>query len=528
MCADSLHKRPAADGPAVTDAGLAAPHGEPAGPEREPAAAPGRDAPDAPARDAASAPTGDAARLINPAIRAYMDTLSLQRFYGGYVIAPLPEQILNLGIGEVGGIELPEELAALHRRFVAGHDLTGLSTRYVGTLGIPETNAAMAEWVNAWLGERRFGPDSVVSLDGGQNAMEVAIRTFTAPLGSGRGRPYVLLAVPAYPYFSMIVAAQAGIQALLAYDAEQLTLGIERACNPAVGLILINAPHNPMGYLPSAQQVERINRVARAYDCAIAVDMVYASFAPAGAGRALAGLDPERTVFVDSFSKKYGLPGFRLGFALSARPELTYALRFVKTAESLTPSSPNLAFAGWLLREHGDVPGRIGRAVRERCERFLESFGAERAPGVSFLGERSNPFYLALDIGSLVARTGLNDVQITQFLQARHRVRVYPGSFVYPSTALRAATFAGYGAGYGARGPHGAGGSHGSAGLRGSAGLPFVPPTVPDGAPIVYAPELAGERVPMLRLSFGSEPRVEPAARALAAGLRALWDGARE
>jgi aspartate/methionine/tyrosine aminotransferase len=444
-----------------------------------------------------------------------MDTLSLQRFYGGYVIAPLPGHILNLGIGEVGGIELPEELYALYQRFIAGHDLTGLATRYVGTLGLPDTNAAMADWVNAWLGERRFSAESVVSLDGGQNAMEVAIRTFTTPLGTGRGRPYVLLAVPAYPYFSMIVAAQAGIQALLAYDAEQLTLGIERGCNPAVGMILINAPHNPMGYMLTPQHVERINRVARAYDCAIAVDMVYASFAPAGSGRALAGLDPERTVFVDSFSKKYGLPGFRLGFALSARPELTYALRFVKTAESLTPSSPKLKFAGWLLREHADVSVRIGRAVRERCERFLEVFGAERAPGVGFLGERANPFYLALDIGGLVARTGLNDVQVTQFLQARHQVRVYPGSFVYPSTALQAVEFAGFG-------------KPGAGDLRGSAGLPFSPPTVPDGAPIVYAPELMRERVPMLRLSFGSEPRVEPAAKALAAGLRALWDGERE
>jgi hypothetical protein len=31
----------------------------------------------------------------------------------------------------------------------------------------------------------------------------------------------------------------------------------------------------------------------------------------------------------------------------------------------------------------------------------------------------------------------------------------------------------------------------------------------------------------MLRLSFGSEPRVEAAAKALAGGLRALWNGER-
>jgi aspartate/methionine/tyrosine aminotransferase len=458
--------------------------------------------------DSASAPAGEFTRLINPSIRDYMDTLSLQRFYGGYVVAPLPEHILNLGIGEVGGIDLPEDLYAIYQHYVGSHDLGDLSTRYSGTLGRPETNEAMAAWVNHWLGEKRFTSDLVVSLDGGQNGMEVAIRTFTTPLGTGRGRPYVLLGVPSYPYFSMIVAAQAGIQAFLAYDSEQLTTGIERYCNPSVGLILINAPHNPMGYLPSAEQVERINRVARAYDCAIAVDMVYASFAPEGAGRQLAGLDPDRTIFVDSFSKKFGLPGFRMGFALGARPELTYAMRFIKTAESLSPSSPKLAFAGWLLKERAGYPALIAKTVRERSEQFLEVFGAEKPPGVSLLGERANPFYLGLDIGPLVERTGLNDVQITNHLQARHNVRVYPGSFVHPSAALNASEFQG-------------------AGKAGAGGLTYAAPQVPSGSAIVYSPELAHNRTAMLRLSFGSEGRIEPAAKALAGGFRALWNGER-
>jgi hypothetical protein len=127
---------------------------------------------------------------------------------------------------------------------------------------------------------------------------------------------------------------------------------------------------------------------------------------------------------------------------------------------------------------------------------------------VSFLGERSNPFYLGLNIAELVERTKLNDVQITQHLQTRHRVRVYPGSFVYPSMALKAAEFTG-------------------AGLPGGDGLRYAPPRVPPEAPIVYAPELNAARTPMLRLSFGSEARVEPAARALAGAFRALWEGER-
>ncbi|HUJ76385.1 MAG TPA: hypothetical protein VL359_16100, partial [bacterium] len=50
---------------------------------------------------AAAAPSG-AARLINPTVRGYMDALSLQRFYGGYVVPTVTDDVFNLGIGEVG------------------------------------------------------------------------------------------------------------------------------------------------------------------------------------------------------------------------------------------------------------------------------------------------------------------------------------------------------------------------------------------------------------------------------------------
>jgi valine--pyruvate aminotransferase len=452
----------------------------------------------------------EAERLINPLVRGYMESLSLQRFYGGYSILELPPNVLNLGIGEVGNIPLPRDLYALYRRFFAARDLPHLVTRYSGTLGQKETNRRVAAWLNGWLGVERFGPESVVSVDGGQNAAEVAMRAFTTPLGSPGGtRQYVLMATPAYPYFSMVVAAQAGIQAFLAYDGESFTQGVERYCSPAVGVILLNVPNNPMGYELSGAQVSRINRVAAAYDCAIVADVVYAPYAlgPA-AGKALALLDPERTIFVDSFSKKYGLPGLRLGFALSAVPALTYAMRFIKTAESLTPSSLKLVFAGELLRDQADYPARIAAEVRSRFERFLEAFTRAEAPGVVAFGERRNPFYLPLDISGLVRRTGLTDVEITRYCLDPHQVRVFPGSFVYPGTELKHADF--QNAGRAAAGP-----------------LPFRPPEFAAGASIVYAPDAVSGRVPLLRLSFGAETRVEQAAQALARAFQELWEGKR-
>lgn len=454
---------------------------------------------------------GESIRLVNPTVREYMDRLSLQRFYGGYIIAPLGEEVYNLGIGEVGNIPLPRGLFEVYRRYIEGEQQDELAVSYSGTMGQEKTNRLQAEWLNGMLGVERFNDKLVVSMDGGQNAISVAIRVLTSPLGqSGRHGQYVLLAAPAYPYFSAVVAAHAGLQAFLAYDGEQFAGGVERYCNESVGVILVNVPHNPMGYALNADQVARIDRMARKYDCAILVDIVYAAYADDPETiRALAGFDPRRTIFADSFSKRHGFPGLRLGFALSASPELTYALRFVKMSESLTPSHLKLAFAGHLMAEHGEIPGMIAAEVRRRNELFREHFSPPPEAGARLLGDRANPFYLTLDISTIVQKTGLTDLELVQYCLEEHNVKMFPGSFVYPNAALAHSEFTG-------------------AGRPGQAGeAPFQPPAFPPGARIVYAPDFFDERIPLLRLSFGAETRIKAAAQALGRAMGALAGGAR-
>lgn len=450
-----------------------------------------------------------AMRLVNPTVRHYMDSLSLQKFYGGYQVAPLDEQIFNLGIGEVGNIDFPEDIYALYTRYLQAeaNTVSGLASRYTGTMGDRETNKLVARAMNHWLGEDRFNENVVVSMDGGQNAVEVAFRIFTSPLGSTASKKqYVLMAIPAYPYFSAVVSAQAGIQAFLAYDGEAFARGVETYCNPSVGAILVNVPHNPAGYTLTAEQARRVNRMARLHDCAIVVDCVYQNFNDdPEVGRAVAEFDPERTVYVDSFSKKFALPGMRIGFALSAAPELTYAMRFIKTSESLTPGKVALAFAGHLLKHHADYPERIGTEVRFRRQRFENAFPLGNLAGVAHLGEEGNPFYQVLDVGGLAKSAGLSDTEMVKFCQEQFMVRMYPGGFVYPAPNLEHGVFSGMGR----HNPHGP--------------APYLPPQYDAGTQIIYAPEAVEARVPLLRLSFGAETRVEAAAEALGQALGSLW-----
>ena len=54
---------------------------------------------------------------------------------------------------------------------------------------------------------------------------------------------------------------------------------------------------------------------------------------------------------------------------------------------------------------------------------------------------------------------------------------------------------------------------------------PYLAPSFPEGAQIVYAPDFFKGRTPLLRLSFGMETRMEASAAALSAALSRLAEG---
>ena len=247
--------------------------------------------------------------------RENLETLNLRRFFGDYRAFSFDPESYHLGIGEIAQITDDETWQGIIHGFYGDPRLVSRATMYSGTRGERDANQAMADHVGGLLGRPELGEQHVLPYDGGHNAISGIVRACAAPLGSTRDeRQYVLVPTPCYPYFPTIVTAHAGVLAYTAYSAEELVSSIESLVNPQVGVVLINAPHNPTGYVLSAEQVARINRAVAPYDCVLAVDMVYALHAlEPQAIRALGGLDPERTIYIDSFSKKFGLAGLPAG-----------------------------------------------------------------------------------------------------------------------------------------------------------------------------------------------------------------------
>ncbi len=324
--------------------------------------------------------------------------------------------------------------------FYGDPQLVAHTTMYAGTHGAKEANQAIAEHISALLGKPEFSDQNVLTYNGAHNAIHGVVRTCVMPLGSPYDeRQYVLVPTPCYPYFPTILNLHSGVLAYVAYSADELVEGIETYVNPQIGVIVINTPNNPLGFALNRAHVERINRAVAPYNCVLAVDMVYALAAnnPQAIG-ALAAFDPERTIYVDSFSKKFGLPGFRLGYIATANPELLRALRMMKASESIASSTVKALFGAHLLRHHTAIAEATSAAIQSRYSTFrqaiegIEEYGIEvPSPAVN-----ANAFYLPLFLDRFLQRTELTDDDFNTICRDRYGLEMVSGTRMYPQEDL--------------------------------------------------------------------------------------------
>lgn len=218
-----------------------------------------------------------------------------------------------------------------------------------GTLAAyPEPDAAS---LRAALGAR-FGlpPEGILVGHGSDELIDLVLRTLVPPGGTvaivdpsfGMYRHYAALQnarVVALP-----LGARYPVEALLAADAD---------------LTILASPNNPTGSLLARSELEALLAGARG---AVLLDEAYAEFA----GQQylpLVGPDRPRLVVTRTFSKAWGLPGIRVGYA-AAPPGL--ASRLALALPPFSVSAFGLAVAHAALEEPSFLDRAVAGAVGER------------------------------------------------------------------------------------------------------------------------------------------------------------------
>jgi aspartate/methionine/tyrosine aminotransferase len=318
--------------------------------------------------------------------------------------------VIHLEIGEPDFTTAAPIVQAGQAALAAGH------TRYTAARGLPALRAAIA----GFYGTRYnvdLDPERILVTPGGSGALLLASSLLVDP------DRHWLLADPGYPcnrHFLRLVEGAAQLVPVGPQTAYQLTPSlVETHWNAASVGALVASPANPTGTVLSAEQLGALSASLKARGGHLVVDEIYHGLTYGMDAASVLQVDDEALV-LNSFSKYYGMTGWRLGW-LVAPPQAVPELE--KLAQNLYISASSIAQHAALACFEPDTIAIFEQrrhAFQARRDYLLPAL---RALGFRIEVEPEGAFYLYCDVSDLT-----DDAQAfcTHFLETEH-VAFTPG-----------------------------------------------------------------------------------------------------
>ncbi|NTW41779.1 MAG: pyridoxal phosphate-dependent aminotransferase [Cellulomonadaceae bacterium] len=315
---------------------------------------------------------------------------------------------------EIGEPDVPTPahvLAAAARDALAGH------TGYTSSAGTAELRSALAEKLGRVNG-LVVDPADVLATHGAMHGLSMA---FAATLGPG---DEVLVPDPEFPNWRMAaIAAGADVHTYPTRAADGFVPrieDIEAAVTPRTKVLLVCSPNNPTGAVYPAALLEAVVDLARRHDLWVFSDECYEVITFDAPHVSPATFDTDhRVLSFFSFSKTYAMTGWRMGYVVSPRRELSELLAQVAEATVACPSSVSQRAAlAALTGPQDDVAAAVA------------SYRARRDAAVAILREGGVPcvvpdgaFYLLADVSAAFS----DGFECALRLLADEHVSVAPG-----------------------------------------------------------------------------------------------------
>lgn len=216
------------------------------------------------------------------------------------------DEPINLSIGQPS-FDVPERVKKEAARAMERGD-----NQYTGTRGLPE----LRNRINRDLRERTgTEPEGTMVTAGVSGGLVLALLALV-----DRG-DHVIVPDPYFvSYKQLCHLIEAKPVTVDTYPDFKLTPEqLEKRVTPDTSCLLFNNPVNPTGVAYEREEVEAIAEVCRAHDLSIISDEIYSRFRYDSKQYSMLSEAPDRSVVLEGFSKTYGMPGWRVGWA--AGPE---------------------------------------------------------------------------------------------------------------------------------------------------------------------------------------------------------------
>lgn len=247
----------------------------------------------------------------------------------------LTQKLISQGI-KVTRFEIGEPNFAAPSQVIRGLSSTFQKKRIIGygpAAGLPQLREALAAELN-----RRHGaeiePDQILITPGGRFGIFATITSFVSSLER------VVIPQPIWPAYEECVNFVKGRVIPLNssfeshWDIDLMTL--EAELKKGAKVLVLNSPCNPTGRVIGKGKFEQIVDLAAKYNTMILSDEVYDRYARSP-GPSILDSRYDNFVYVNSFSKQFGMTGWRIAYLVTTKSNATRIRRLLQTAITCVP-----------------------------------------------------------------------------------------------------------------------------------------------------------------------------------------------
>lgn len=292
-------------------------------------------------------------------------------------------------------------------------------TRYSANAGLAQLREAIA---NNFKKEYEIEIDplnNVIVTVGGMEALFLSLTCMIDP-----GDEVIILA-PYYVNYKQMVSMCAGVPVIVNTKEKDgfavTTEMLEKVITDKTVAIIVNTPCNPTGAVLGKESLEAIARLAKKHDFAVISDEVYRCLIYDDAKhQSIANLPDmlDRTIVIDSFSKRFAMTGYRVGYAI-APADFTAAMTKLQENVAACTALPS-QYAGIAAFEQCVNDTFIKDEFQSRRDYIYNAINTIK--GLSCIKPAAT-FYLFVNI----KETGLDALTFAYKLLEKQHVAVVPG-----------------------------------------------------------------------------------------------------
>ncbi len=238
--------------------------------------------------------------------------------------------IIHMEVGEPD-FETPQPITR------AGIDaLNAGKTHYTPAAGLPELRARLSEFYRDQLGVE-VSAQRIIITPGASGALQLALGVTVNPDDS------VMMADPGYPcnrHFVRMLGGEAQCVPVDSTSEYQLTAEmIQQHWSPSTKAVMLASPSNPTGTVIDANEVAKISAFVQKQQGCLMIDEIYAMLTYEQQAVSLLAHAPDAFI-INSFSKYFGMTGWRLGWLIAPEP---YVDAIDRLAQNIFLAAPTMA-----------------------------------------------------------------------------------------------------------------------------------------------------------------------------------------